>query len=88
MTDPQQPHDDALHVVLHAWITTYLRTVSTETGAAREHFSGRLSTQAVRLRESALLLQAALEKMRIANERLATRMAEHKAFFSKYQAPG
>ena len=40
-----------------------------------------------RLARSAADLAAALEKMRIANAKLALRMAEHKAFFAKYQRP-
>ncbi len=87
MMNPDSIHDDAMHTVLHAWVTVYLRAGSSGVATALEPLSAQLQTQAVRLRESAVLLQAALEKMRLANERLAARMAEHKAFFAKYQAP-
>jgi len=40
------------------------------------------------LQESAAQLAAALERMRVANAKLAARMAEHRAFFAKYQTPG
>lgn len=93
MTDPDRIQDDAVNVVLHAWIAAYLHA-ETSTAAANIDaaagagaFAGQFAAQAARLRESALLLQAALDKMRLANERLAARMAEHKAFFAKYQAP-
>jgi hypothetical protein len=97
MTDPQRLQDDASHIVLYCWIATYLRAndsalsegASSEgaSSANLDRFSEQFQAQAIRLRESALLLQAALDKMRLANERLAARMAEHKAFFAKYQAP-
>ncbi len=92
MTDPQRLQDDASHIVLYCWIATYLRandsaSSDTASSANLERFSEQFQAQAIRLRESAQLLQAALDKMRLANERLAARMAEHKAFFAKYQAP-
>lgn len=86
MNDPQQLHDDALHIVLHAWIAAYVRK-DRRVRSVRGGDPVQLSSQALRLRDSALQLQAALEKMRLANERLASRMAEHKAFFAKFQAP-
>ncbi len=92
MTDPERLQDDASHIVLYCWIATYLRgndsaSADGASPANIERFSEQFQAQAIRLRESALLLQAALDKMRLANERLAARMAEHKAFFAKYQAP-
>ncbi len=86
MLDPQPLHTEASHVVLHSWVAVYLRT-GRGAGAIGTSASETLAAQAHRLRESAILLQAALEKMRIANERLAARMAEHKSFFAKYQTP-
>jgi hypothetical protein len=79
--DPQKFHDDVSHIVLHAWIATYLRPRTTR--APRPAFQNSQS----KLQESAAQLAVALEKMRIANARLAARMAEHRAFFAKYQTP-
>lgn len=87
MMNSDSIHDDAMHTLLHAWVTVYLRSRGSQVAESLEPLSTQLQSQAVRLRESAVLLQAALEKMRLANERLAARMAEHKAFFAKYQAP-
>jgi hypothetical protein len=78
MMDPQKFHDEMSHIILHAWIAAYL-------GGRK---AATLQSQTTRLQESALQLAAALEKMRTANAKLAARMAEHKAFFAKYQAPG
>jgi hypothetical protein len=86
MMDPDELHGHASHIVLHAWITVYLGA-RTAAGTDLATFSTNLNMQASRLRESAVQLQAALEKMRAANEKLAQRMAEHKAFFAKYQTP-
>ena len=87
MMDPEQLHDHASHIILHAWIATYLSGREAGTQANLATLSTQFQAQAGRLRESAILLQAALEKMRIANEKLALRMAEHKAFFAKYRTP-
>ncbi len=87
MTDPQRLQDDASHVLLHAWATLYLSGGTAGVGNDLTAISTRLEAQAAKLRESAAQLAAALEKMRIANAKLAARMAEHKAFFAKYQAP-
>ena len=43
----------------------------------------QLSEQSQKLRDAALNLKIALEKMRVANQKLAERMAEHKHFFEK-----
>ncbi len=86
MTDPDSLQEHATHIVLHAWIAAYLAE-GVQREPARPTASLLLSSQAQRLRESAIALQAALEKMRAANEKLAARMAEHKAFFAKYEAP-
>lgn len=88
MTDPQRLQDDASHVLLHAWVTMYLSSATASPNTDLTAISTRLQVQAGKLAESALQLTAALEKMRIANAKLAARMAEHKAFFAKYQAPG
>jgi hypothetical protein len=87
MMDPQKLHDDISHILLHAWIATYLGAQSTAAGAARTAFPSGLRAQTSKLQESAVQLAAALEKMRIANAKLAARMAEHRAFFAKYQTP-
>jgi hypothetical protein len=87
MQNPPKLQADALHIVLHAWVATYLCARTTASNGAATTLSTDLQTQAGKLRESATALQAALEKMRIANEKLALRMAEHKAFFAKYQTP-
>jgi hypothetical protein len=85
MMDPQKFHDDVSHIVLHAWIATYLGASTVGRPAT---LSNSLQAQANKLQESAAQLAIALEKMRIANAKLAARMAEHRAFFAKYQAPG
>jgi hypothetical protein len=85
MMDPQKAHDDVMHIVLHAWIATYL---GARTKGRPATLSSNLQSQAAKLQESAAQLAVALEKMRIANAKLAARMAEHRAFFAKYQAPG
>jgi hypothetical protein len=85
MMDPEELHDHVSHVVLHAWVSLYLSGGGAS--ARRLALATDFQAQAIRLRESAIQLQAALEKMRIANEKLASRMAEHKAFFAKYQTP-
>ncbi len=87
MMDPQKLHDDISHIVLHAWIAAYLGAGSTGAGNARTAFPNAFQAQQSKLQESAAQLAAALEKMRIANAKLAARMAEHRAFFAKYQAP-
>lgn len=84
MMDPEKLLADASHVVLFAWVATYLGS-SAAAKADPQTLSVRFSDQTLRLRESALQLQLALEKMRLANEKLAARMAEHKAFFAKYK---
>ncbi len=88
MMDPQRLQDDASHILLHAWVTLYLSGPAVGASTDLTALSTRLEAQAGKLRESAAQLAAALEKMRIANAKLAARMAEHKAFFAKYQAPG
>ena len=85
MMDPQKFHDEISHIVLHAWITTYL---GARTSGGQTTLSRNLQHQTTKLQESAAQLAIALEKMRIANAKLAARMAEHRAFFAKYQAPG
>ena len=87
MLDPQRLLDDASHAILHAWVASYVQPGRAVRAKLVDSYSEQFQTQATRLRESAILLQAALEKMRLANERLAARMAEHRAFFTKYQAP-
>ena len=87
MTDPQKLHTAASHIVLHAWVATYLAGRSTVAGGQVTTLSTQLQIQAGKLNESALQLAAAIEKMRIANAKLAQRMAEHKAFFAKYRRP-
>jgi hypothetical protein len=87
MIDPQKLNDDATHVVLHAWITVYLADRSTTSAADLGAGAARLAGHSARLQESAAQLASALEKMRAANAKLALRMAEHKAFFAKYQTP-
>jgi DNA anti-recombination protein RmuC len=87
MIDPEELHELASHIILHAWVHQYLRGRRGAANPDLAHFSARLGDQALRLRESAVQLQAALEKMRVANEKLAARMAEHRAFFAKYQTP-
>jgi len=87
MLDPDELHDHVSHIVLHAWVTLYLSGRGTEARPDLAAFSSNLQIQAHKLRESAAQLQIALEKMRVANEKLAVRMAEHKAFFANYQAP-
>jgi hypothetical protein len=87
MMDPDRLLDRSSHIVLHAWITVYLAGPSGQTRPDLLAFSTQLESQAGKLRESALQLRAALEKMRLANEKLAARMAEHKAFFAKYKSP-
>jgi hypothetical protein len=85
MMNPQKFQDEISHIVLHAWIATYLgaRTIGGPTS-----LSSNLQAQTTRLQESAAQLAIALEKMRAANAKLAARMAEHRAFFAKYQTPG
>ena len=86
MMDPERLLDRSSHIVLHAWITTYLSEPAGRPGVDLLTFSTQLGEQASRLRESAIALRAALEKMRIANEKLAERMAAHQAFFAKYKS--
>jgi len=86
MTDPQKFHDEISHIVLHAWIATYLG--ARPGGGPTTTLSSNLQAQASKLQESAAQLAIALEKMRVANAKLAARMAEHRAFFAKYQARG
>jgi hypothetical protein len=86
MMDPRKLQETMTHIVLHAWVDAYT-SGRYRPAADLGTFSVQISEQATRLRESAVQLQAALEKMRIANEKLALRMAEHKAFFAKYQTP-
>jgi hypothetical protein len=88
MIDPDELHELASHIILHAWVHQYLRGRRVRSSADLAQFSTRLNEQGIKLRESALALQEALEKMRVANEKLAARMAEHRAFFAKYQTPG
>jgi hypothetical protein len=92
MMNPHDINDDAAHVVLHSWISLYLSRRYTAPAAGGNADIARLSTRlgehASKLQESAAQLAAALEKMRVANAKLALRMAEHKAFFAKYQVPG
>jgi hypothetical protein len=85
MIDPQKFHDEISHIVLHAWIATYL---GARTGSGPAALSSNLQAQTTKLQESAAQLAIALEKMRVANAKLAARMAEHRAFFAKYQTPG
>lgn len=47
--------------------------------------SARLKERSEALKDASVNLQAAILKMRAANEKLAARMAEHKAFFDKYR---
>lgn len=91
MMNPHDINDDAAHVVLHAWVSLYLSgryTPPAGGDADLGQLSTRLGEHATKLQESAAQLAAALEKMRAANAKLALRMAEHKAFFAKYQVPG
>jgi len=83
--DPQKLHDEISHIVLHAWIATYL---GARTAGGPTSLSSSLQAQTSKLQESAAQLAIALEKMRVANAKLAARMAEHRAFFAKYQSPG
>jgi hypothetical protein len=85
MIDPEQLQHQASYIVLHAWVATYRAAARDGSSPDPAAFSAQLQTQAGKLRDSAVALQAALEKMRIANERLAARMAAHKAFFAKYK---
>jgi DNA anti-recombination protein RmuC len=87
MTDPQKLHADATHLVLHAWVMAYLGGRAATANGDTTTLATQLQTQAGKLRESTEQLAAALEKMRIANAKLAQRMAEHKAFFAKYRRP-
>jgi hypothetical protein len=89
MTDPQRLHDDTLKIVLISIATAYCsgRAGRAAIGGDLDTLGTRLESQAGRLARSAADLAAALEKMRIANAKLALRMAEHKAFFAKYQRP-
>ncbi len=87
MMDPQRLQADASHIVLHAWIEIYL-SGKAQANSGPSARTTRLADHASKLQESAAQLAAALEKMRVANAKLALRMAEHKAFFAKYQAPG
>jgi hypothetical protein len=82
--DPQKFHDEISHIVLHAWIAAYLGA-GTSGGSTAP--ASNLQAQTTKLQESAAQLAVALEKMRVANAKLAARMAEHRAFFAKYQAP-
>ncbi len=86
MYDPFNVEDHVAHIILHAWVNAYL-TDRPWNGARISHYSAKFEEQSAKLRDSAIALQAALEKMRAANEKLAQRMAEHKAFFAKYQNP-
>ncbi len=56
------------------------RTISTEASA-------RLSERREALETATVNLQAAVAKMKAANEKLAARMVEHKAFFDKLNRP-
>ncbi len=85
MTDPMSAYEEALNTVLHAWVTTYLDSARTPTVEDLAAIANRFERHAHRLRESAVVLEAALEKMRRANERLAARMVEHKQFFEGYR---
>jgi hypothetical protein len=87
MLDPQKLQDDAAHVVIHAWISLYLAGHAGGAQVDLSALSSRLNNHAQKLQESAGQLASALEKMRMANAKLALRMAEHKAFFAKYQPP-
>jgi hypothetical protein len=92
MMNPHHINDDAAHVILHAWTSLYLsgRYTAPAAGGTADvaRLSKRLGEHASKLQESAAQLAAALEKMRVANAKLALRMAEHKAFFAKYGVPG
>jgi hypothetical protein len=88
MMDPQKFHAELSHIVLHAWIATYLRAQTKGADRRPATLSNNLQQQSVKLQESAAQLAAALERMRVANAKLAARMAEHRAFFAKYQTPG
>jgi len=87
MMDPQKIHNDVSHIVLHAWVTMYLAAPAAAANGNLTALSSRLHTQASKLQASAEQLASAVEKMRVANAKLAQRMAEHKAFFAKYQRP-
>lgn len=85
MSDPQRLHDELSTIVLHAWTAVYLAGEPTAKTGRIPVVSSRLEDHAAKLQESAAQLAAALEKMRVANAKLALRMAEHKAFFAKYR---
>ncbi len=85
MTDPQKLHVEISSIVLHAWTEAYLADAKTGTSNGLTALASRLENHAAKLSDSAAQLAAALEKMRIANAKLALRMAEHKAFFAKYR---
>jgi len=87
MMDPRKLQETVTHIVLHAWVTEYTSGRDLRPAADLGTFATQIQEQATRLRDSAAQLQTALEKMRLANEKLALRMAEHKAFFAKYQTP-
>jgi hypothetical protein len=87
MPNPKKIQADATLIVLHAWVQTYFVRRAAGAPGNVTSLSSQLQTQAGRLQESAIQLAAAVEKMRLANAKLAQRMAEHKAFFAKYQRP-
>jgi hypothetical protein len=88
MIDPQKFHTEVSQIVLHAWIATYLQAPTIGADRRPATIANQLHQQSAKLQESAAQLAAALERMRVANAKLAARMAEHRAFFAKYQTPG
>ncbi len=85
MFDRQKLYDELSTILLHAWTAVYLAREPRVKPDRIPVISSRLEDHAAKLQESAAQLAAAVEKMRVANAKLALRMAEHKAFFAKYR---